>query len=273
MGLISRVSSRTYRMTTKDVGKGPPLAVKRRLPPKIPQDPVKLPRSQRIKNFFNLKKRFTPMFIDYRSVATDFVKNIPKHKMYYAPRIIGAGLLTYALVSVPTKMDYKYKLVQAKTDMIATGCNRNRRANKYIQSVVQLEAKKLLTYEDQWIFSVIRKMNYSETNCSAEAYYDRQGLRWWNPITWYYSLPRYLNSVVDIGIFGHYAALSYSLAAHQYPDVDLTILGEQTSQVGSLPRLSEISNAIQHQIPGLQPTYPQVPQHEQTKMSITSSEY
>merc|ERR1712071_552645 len=275
MGLISRVSSRTYRMSNYGAlrggfygGKGPLMGIRRHPPRAIPVPPP-LPYAQRIKNFWNLKMRFTPLVVDYKRVCIDFVKDLPKHKAYYAPRVFGTALIIYASTHVPTGVDYKNEMIDARSKMIRYGWFRNQEINEYVQDVAKADARRLLRVDDKWVFSVVRRLNYPQDCNASEAYYDRKPSRWYNPVTWYYTLPRYLNSIVDIGFCGQFLALRYTLASHHYPDVDIADFNKsKASQTLLASVFTEISKTIPHYVPGLRPTYPQISQQEQKKLCI-----
>merc|ERR1712048_665208 len=100
-----------------------------------PAEKPKLSRWERTKNFWNIKKRLTPMFLDYKRVAIDFSKDFPKNKLYYSSRIALTSAFLYAIATVPTKEDHSRKILTEKHKMITYGTNRNPLVNNYVQKM------------------------------------------------------------------------------------------------------------------------------------------
>merc|ERR1719500_945835 len=95
--------------------------------------------------------------------------------------------------------------------MMEYGTNRNPTVNNYVQKMVTLETRGLLSHK-----------NFYPVECGcSEAVYSRLKHRWYNPVSYYYSIPTYLSSIVDIGIFNKYVMMELKTGEHNLPDVDL----------------------------------------------------
>jgi len=161
------------------------------------------------------------MFLDYKRVAIDFTKEFPKNKLYYTPRFLLAGAFVYGVLTVPTEQDHQRKVLSLKHKMINYGTNRNPTVNEYVQKMVSLDNRGLLSHTDYWAFSIVHKNIYPvECGCS-EAVYSRLKHRWWNPVSYFYSVPSYLSSIVDLGIFGRFVMMELNTGDHNLPDVNL----------------------------------------------------
>ena len=205
-----------------------------KIAPKV-EEP-KLSKWERTKNFWNLKRRFTPMALDYKRVATDLRKDFPKMKIYYSSRFLLTGAFIYGVMSVPTKEDHGKKMQTLKHKMMAYGTNRNPTVNEYIQKMVTAETRGLLSHTDCWAFSVVHKNIYPvECGCS-EAVYSRLKHRWYNPISYYYSIPAYVNAIVDVGVFNRFLAMEWKTGEHTLPDIDLV---NQMNRIHRRPDLVE----------------------------------
>ena len=180
----------------------------------------------RLGNYF--KSRSIALFNDYKFVFTECCKDMPKHPFKWTKRLALTTFIIASANSVPSFDAYFAQLKTAKLDMAAAGCLRNPAANKRLQELLQLETRNLLNYENRWFFSVIRKVDYSNKCCIAEAAHDKLKARWYNPLTYAFSIPRYFKSVVDVGIFGTYLGIPIFMGV--LPDVDLiTPLSVSTS--------------------------------------------
>lgn len=95
--------------------------------------------------------------------------------------------------------------------MVDIGCNRNQKANQYLQDRLSEHHRDQLILESLICFSVIRKLQFSKNCQSPEAIIERKNIKWYNPAAYFYSSRRYFNSITDVGICGKYLALEWQL--------------------------------------------------------------
>ena len=155
---------------------------------------------------------------DYWRTTKDVALRFKTQPISSSKNALIAGFILYSMASNPDFQEYKDQIFTNKMVMVDTGVNRSQRSNDYVQELERLERRKLLSVENFIIFSVVRKLNYSSSNCSPEAVFDRRPGRWYNPVTYYYSTPRFFRSIVDIGICGKFLKLEYELGG--FPDSD-----------------------------------------------------
>jgi len=251
----------------------------------------KLTRWQRTKNFWNLKKRLTPMFLDYKRVCLDFGRDFPKNKIYYSSRFLLTGAFIYGLMTVPNREDHSRKILTLKHKMLDYGTNRNPNVNSYVQNLVTKETRGTLSYEDFWLFSVVRENIYPTEAACSEAVYSKLSHRWYNPVSYWYSVPNYFKTIVDIGFFGHFIAMELNTGEHNLPDVDLVnqmnrlhkrpnladfypdmILDSDNFQDKTLKTGKQVLNMVKFKVLGGE-KFEQVPLKEQRSLDITDDEW
>jgi len=250
----------------------------------------KLTKWERTKNFWNVKKRLTPMFLDYKRVCLDFGRDFPKNKIYYSSRFLLTGAFIYGVMTVPNREDHSRKILTMKHKMLDYGTNRNPNVNAYVQRMVTKETRGTLSYEDFWLFSVVRENIYPTEAACSEAVYSKLSHRWYNPVSYWYSVPEYFRSIVDIGVFGNFLAMEMHTGDHNLPDVDLVnqmnrlhrrpdsneyypdlILDSDNLQNKTLKTGKQVLNMVRFKLLGEK--CEQIPLNEQRSLDITDDEW
>merc|ERR1711934_254567 len=106
------------------------------------------------------------MFIDYKFIATEIIKDIPKRPILWTRRGLSVAFVIGAALNNPTQKDFNSDLLQKKLQFISYGALRNPETNNYLQRIIELESRGMLLYEDKWFFRVVRRKNFS-VNCAA----------------------------------------------------------------------------------------------------------